>query len=301
MASQALKFADQFLSGPGSWVFGIKARELLISQRFDVEAQDNVVKKLAKTAFNTALRLSTFNLSSFLPAPLNKMRIFSYIGFPYCERYGVISNIALAGVKGCIGKYKESAIHLGFAALDFASLYVNPLVNIGAGLIYSAAGAVADLKQITKKIHGRMFPPVTSESEIETRVYTTIGKDGRLSTKISRHRPSDTIEIPVPEHKKDSEGVIKKVSDIVHSIGATIGAKLSHIRDRMFSDDVVYIKTIKTNPVANPPASSSAPRKPKSGQKAYSDFCECTGSAYDPEEVERHRRVLLSATIKKEN
>lgn len=182
-STAALKFADNFFFGPGSWIYGIKTREFFIKGASEVGESDSKLKGIAKTVFNASIRMSTSSMP-FLPG------VFRYIGFPYTFYYGAISNVGLACLKGYkavankdVTKGKEALAHLGFAALDCFGLRaldsfglrvfdkkITGTLAVVSSLLYTAAGVITDLTKKTKKIHDWMFPKIVTaeESQLES-------------------------------------------------------------------------------------------------------------------------------------
>lgn len=158
------KISIDSFNGPGSYMFGIEGRELLIGTFNEIKPEDNLIKSCAKAAINAGIRISAAPFP-FLPKP------FSYIGLPYCSYYGVGANLFLAGLKGYQAcdekdwnKGKEALKHVAFAALDYYGLsFLNDrnltgYITCGIASLYTAAGVAGDLMKVSKKVHGWMFP-----------------------------------------------------------------------------------------------------------------------------------------------
>lgn len=148
----------------GAWTYAIKGRELLIKNFSEVNPEDSILKKIAKTSFNAALRITTTHFSS-LP------NIFQIVTIPYCSGYGFVTNLSLAAYKVYqavkerdLNKAKDAIPNIAYAALELTSL--SPLISAPlyrnamntVAYLYSAGGILTDLTNVSRRIHDWMFP-----------------------------------------------------------------------------------------------------------------------------------------------
>lgn len=206
--------AIEYFNGPGFWVYGIKARELLISKYSDVNSTDTIVKSIAKTAFNAAVRISS------APFPILP-EAFKYIAFPYSSSIGVITNTGLALVKGTLAvankdwnQGKEALSHVAFAALEYFGMSYLDVGTIACGLatIYAASGVVTDLTKVSEKIHSWMFP--APEQRVKT-VEKIVYKDREVSRREDQKVPEPPKEVKKPSRGKGIRN--KEVQDILRA------------------------------------------------------------------------------------